>query len=278
MSAPPADERPEEPVSDSSAAVVGSSSEAAVESELLKHGRRPRIPGWVEFPLLIIGAFLVAFLVKTFLVQAFYIPSGSMEETLAVGDRVLVNKVVYRMRPVERGDIIVFDGTGSFIQGEPVEPDVGPIGVVIRSLGEIVGLAPPGDRDFIKRVIGVGGDRVICCDADGRITVNGIALNETEYLYPGNPPSRQTFDVLVPEGRLWVLGDHRSASADSRAHLGDPGGGMVPVDRVIGRAFAVVWPLDRLQFLPIPETFEQPDLGSAEVSINREQEVPWLAR
>jgi signal peptidase I len=232
----------------------------------------------VEFPLLIIGAFLVAFLVKTFLVQAFYIPSGSMEETLAVGDRVLVNKVVYRMRPVERGDIIVFDGTGSFIQGEPVEPDVGPIGVVIRSLGEIVGLAPPGDRDFIKRVIGVGGDRVICCDADGRITVNGTALDETEYLYPGNPPSRQTFDVLVPEGRLWVLGDHRSASADSRAHLGDPGGGMVPVDQVIGRAFAIVWPLDRLQFLPIPETFEQPDLRSAEVSINREQEVPWLAR
>ena len=278
MSAPSADERPEEPVSVSSAADVGSVSDAAVESELSKHGRRPRIPGWVEFPLLIIGAFLVAFLVKTFLVQAFYIPSGSMEETLAVGDRVLVNKVVYRMRPVERGDIIVFDGTGSFIQGEPVEPDVGPIGVVIRSLGEIVGLAPPGDRDFIKRVIGVGGDRVICCDADGRITVNGTALDETEYLYPGNPPSRQTFDVLVPEGRLWVLGDHRSASADSRAHLGDPGGGMVPVDRVIGRAFAIVWPLDRLQFLPIPETFEQPDLRSAEVSINREQEVPWLAR
>ncbi len=278
MSAPSADERPEEPVSDSSAADVGSASDAAVDSELSKHGRRPRIPGWVEFPLLIIGAFLVAFLVKTFLVQAFYIPSGSMEETLAVGDRVLVNKVVYRLRPVERGDIIVFDGTGSFIQGEPVEPDVGPIGIVIRSLGEIVGLAPPGDRDFIKRVIGVGGDRVVCCDEDGRITVNGIALNETEYLYPGNPPSRQTFDVLVPEGRLWVLGDHRSASADSRAHLGDPGGGMVPVERVIGRAFAVVWPLDRLQFLPIPETFEQPDLRSAEVLINREQEVPWLAR
>jgi signal peptidase I len=278
MSAPSADDRPEEPVSDSSAAIVGSSSEASVESELSQHGRRPRIPGWVEFPLLIIGAFLVAFLVKTFLVQAFYIPSGSMEETLAVGDRVLVNKVVYRMRPVERGDIIVFDGTGSFIQGEPVEPDVGPIGVVLRSLGEIVGLAPPGDRDFIKRVIGVGGDRVTCCDADGRITVNGTALNETAYLYPGNPPSRQTFDVLVPDGRLWVLGDHRSASADSRAHLGDPGGGMVPVDRVIGRAFAVVWPLDRLQFLPIPETFEQPDLRSADVSVDREQEVSWLAR
>jgi signal peptidase I len=150
--------------------------------------------------------------------------------------------------------------------------------VVVRSLGEIVGLAPPGDRDFIKRVIGVGGDRVICCDADERITVNGIALNESDYLYPGNPPSRQAFDVLVPDGALWVLGDHRSASADSRAHLGDPGGGMVPVDRVIGRAFAIVWPLSRLQFLPIPETFEQPELRSAAPSIDGDRGVPWLAR
>lgn len=273
MTASSADDRPEDSVSASNPAPVEA---AATEGAPVR--RRPRVPGWVEFPLLIIGAFLVAFLVKTFLVQAFYIPSGSMEETLAVGDRVLVNKVVYRMRPVERGDIIVFDGTGSFIQGEPVEPDIGPLGTVVRSLGEIVGLAPPGDRDFIKRVIGVGGDRVICCDADGRITVNGIALDETEYLYPGNPPSRQTFDVVVPEGKLWVLGDHRSASADSRAHLGDPGGGMVPVDRVIGRAFAVVWPLDRIQFLSIPKTFEQEDLVVSRSADAWEREVSWLAR
>lgn len=274
MTVSSADDRPEDSVSAGNAPPVESAS--VVNSAPVR--RRPRIPGWVEFPLLIIGAFLVAFLVKTFLVQAFYIPSGSMEETLAVGDRVLVNKVVYRMRPVERGDIIVFDGTGSFIQGEPVESDLGPLGTVLRSLGEIVGLAPPGDRDFIKRVIGVGGDRVICCDADGRITVDGIALDETEYLYPGNPPSRQTFDVIVPEGTLWVLGDHRSASADSRAHLGDPGGGMVPVDRVIGRAFAVVWPLDRMQFLSIPKTFEQKGLIESRSADAREREVSWLAR
>ena len=198
----------------------------------------------------------MAFLVKTFLVQAFYIPSGSMEPTLQVGDRVLVNKVVYRLRPIERGDIVVFDGTGSFIQGEPVEPEVGPVGWVLRSFGELIGIAPPSDRDFIKRVIGVGGDRVVCCDAQGRITVNGVPLDEQSYLFPGNPPSTQEFDVIVPPDRLWVMGDHRSASADSRAHLGDPGGGMVPVDRVIGRAFAVVWPLSRAQFLPIPATFE----------------------
>lgn len=236
--------------------------------------RRWTLPGWLEFPLLILGAFIVAFLIKTFLVQAFYIPSGSMEDTLQVGDRVLVNKVVYHFRPIERGDVVVFDGTGSFIQGDPIEPEQNPLTWVARSLGELVGLAPPGDRDFIKRVIGVGGDRVICCDAEGAITVNGVALDETSYLFPGNPPSKQTFDVIVPPERLWVMGDHRSASADSRAHLGDPGGGMVPINRVVGRAFAVVWPLDRAQFIPIPETFAQPDLQPAETT----QGAPWLDR
>ncbi len=225
--------------------------------------KRPRIPGWLEFPLLIIGAFLVAFLVKSFLVQAFYIPSGSMEDTLQVGDRVLVNKVVYHLRPVERGDIIVFDGTGSFVFGDVVQPEPSLVQLITRGLGEIVGLAPPRDTDFIKRVIGVGGDRVVCCDADGRITVNGVPLDEEPYLYRNNPPSKQPFDVLVPEGHLWVMGDHRSASADSRAHMGDPGGGFVPVDKVIGRAFVVVWPFSNAQVLEIPATFEQPALVSS---------------
>jgi signal peptidase I len=228
--------------------------------------RSARIPAWLEFPLLIIGAFLVAFVVKTFLVQAFYIPSGSMEDTLQVGDRVLVNKVVYHLRPVERGDVIVFDGTGSFIMGDIVEPERTPLEAAGRLVGEIVGLAPPRDTDFIKRVIGVGGDRVVCCDADGRITVNGVPLDERPYLYRNNPPSKQSFDVLVPEGKLWVMGDHRSASADSRAHMGDPGGGFVPVDNVIGRAFAVVWPLGNAQILEIPQTFEQPALDEAPAS------------
>lgn len=236
-------------------------------SEAVSTGKRSaRIPAWLEFPLLIIGAFLVAFVVKTFLVQAFYIPSGSMEDTLQVGDRVLVNKVVYHLRPVERGDVIVFDGTGSFIMGDIVEPERTPLEAAGRLVGEIVGLAPPRDTDFIKRVIGVGGDRVVCCDADGRITVNGVPLDERPYLYRNNPPSKQSFDVLVPEGKLWVMGDHRSASADSRAHMGDPGGGFVPVDNVIGRAFAVVWPLGNAQILEIPQTFEQPALDEAPAS------------
>ncbi|MBM3688501.1 MAG: signal peptidase I [Actinobacteria bacterium] len=236
--------------------------EASDNPEVGMGSRKQRIPAWLEFPLLIIGAFLVAFLVKTFLVQAFYIPSGSMEDTLQVGDRVLVNKVVYHLRPVERGDIIVFDGTGSFVFGDEVEPEPWIAQVIVRGLGEIVGLAPPRDTDFIKRVIGVGGDRVVCCDADGRITVNGVALDEEPYLYRNNPPSKQPFDVLVPEGHLWVMGDHRSASADSRSHMGDPGGGFVPVDTVIGRALVVVWPFSNAQVLEIPATFEQPALTS----------------
>lgn len=240
--------------------------EAAATAAVASERERPRIPAWLEFPLLILGAFLVAFVVKTFLVQAFYIPSGSMEDTLQVGDRVLVNKVVYHLRPVERGDVVVFDGTGSFITGEVVEPERSPVESLGRVLGEIVGLAPPRDTDFIKRVIGVGGDRVVCCDADGLITVNGVPLDESPYLYRKNAPSRQPFDVIVPEGALWVLGDHRSASADSRAHMGDPGGGFVPVDRVIGRAFAIVWPISNAQFLEIPATFDQPALDGSSAS------------
>ena len=219
------------------------------------------LPFWVEFPLLLVVAFGVAFCVKAFLVQAFYIPSGSMEDTHAVGDRVLVNKLVYRTRDVERGDVVVFDGTDVFSPEIVVDPPANPVQAVLRELGRAIGVAPPDERDFIKRVIGVGGDRVTCCDDQGRITVNGVALDETSYLYPGDAPSEQEFDVVVPEGKLWVMGDHRSASSDSRAHLGDPGGGFVPASQVLGRAFVVVWPIGNWQVLSIPSTFEQPALA-----------------
>ena len=221
---------------------------------------RSRIPSWVEVPAIIVVALLVVFLLKTFVVQAFYIPSGSMENTLQVGDRVVVNKVVYHLRPVQRGDIIVFDGSGIFTPEVAPTGSDGPLAVVGRALGALFGLAPPSERDFIKRVIGVGGDRVVCCNSQGQITVNEIALVEGSYLYGKNPPSREPFDVIVPAGKLWVMGDHRSASADSRAHLGDPGGGFVPLDRVLGRAFAVVWPLSDAQVLEVPSTFDQPGL------------------
>ena len=216
---------------------------------------------WKELPILLLVAFGLAFLVKTFVVQAFYIPSGSMQNTLEIGDRVLVSKVVYHLRPIERGDVVVFNGVDSFTPEVTIVEPTDPVGKVTDWFGRTFGFAPPSERDFVKRVIGVGGDHVVCCDAKGRITVNGVALDESSYLYPGNAPSSEPFDVRVPEGKLWVMGDHRAASSDSRAHLGDPGGGFVPTDRVIGRAFAVVWPFSHAQVLEIPETFSQPALS-----------------
>ncbi|MFG2304257.1 signal peptidase I [Actinacidiphila glaucinigra] len=177
-----------------------------------------------RYALLVVAAAAVVALVNVFVAQPFEIPSGSMENTLRAGDRVLVNKLAYRFGGMPaRGEIVVFDGGGSFVQGS-------------------------GGTDFVKRVVGVGGDRVTCCDSRGRITVNGRPLDET-YLYPGDTPSRVAFDIEVPKGRLWVMGDHRADSRDSRDHLGDPGGGTVPVDKVIGRAEATIWPLGRRRSL-----------------------------
>lgn len=224
----------------------------------VEHRRPPSF--WRELPILLVVAFLLAFLVKTFLVQPFYIPSGSMEDTLQVGDRVLVNKVVYHLRPIERGDVVVFNGVDSFTPEVTISRPTDPVGRVVDWLGQLVGFSPGDERDFVKRVIGVAGDHVVCCDAEGRITVNGHPLDEQAYLHPGDAPSESPFDVVVPDGKLWVMGDHRSASSDSRAHQGDPGGGFVPTDRVIGRAFAVVWPLSHFSVLGIPATFEQAGL------------------
>lgn len=180
--------------------------------------------------------------VRLVLVQSFVIPSGSMEPTLQVGDRVLVSRAATRFGGIHRGDVLVFDGTGLF---DPTtsRPD-SRLARAGQTLAAALGV-PVGERDYVKRVIGLPGDRVVCCDPQGRITVNGTALDEP-YLFPGNPPSRQRFDVTVPAGRLWMMGDHRSSSADSRAHLDDPGGGTVPESRVLGRVVAVSWPLSRL--------------------------------
>lgn len=214
------------------------------------------LPLWIEMPLVIIIAVLLAFLVKTFLVQIFYIPSGSMENTLLVGDRVAVNRLAYRLGQPQRGDVIVFDGVDSFVPASQAPPSEGPIAGLFTELGRTVGVVPPPDTVFVKRVIGVAGDKVACCDPKGRVTVNGTPINEP-YLYPGNEPSDTQFSVEVPPGKLWVMGDHRAASADSRAHLGDPGGGFVPVDRALGRAFAVIWPKSQWTTLPTPQWAEQ---------------------
>ncbi|GHE74922.1 signal peptidase I [Streptomyces longispororuber] len=193
---------------------------------------------WLPGGRLTLGALLTAgvlLLLTTFVVQPFEIPSGSMEPTLRNGDRILVNKLAYRFgSEPQRGDAVVFDGSGYF-----------------------------GDADYVKRVAGVGGDRVVCCDRRGRITVNGQAVDEP-YLYPGDKPSTVPFDVVVPDGTLFVLGDHRSDSSDSRDHLGSPGGGMIPVDDVIGRADWLVWPLDRWTSLERPDAYARvPDPGGA---------------
>jgi signal peptidase I len=201
-------------------------------------------------------------LIKTFLVQAFYIPSGSMENTLLVNDRVLVNKLADKPDEIHRGDVVVFRDPGGWLNGPEVQERGGVLGAVRDAL-VFVGLAPAaGEEDLIKRVIGVGGDEVACCD-DGRVTVNGVPLDEEDYLFPKDEPSFDTFKVTVPEGELWVMGDHRSVSEDSRAHRQQPGEGYVPVEDVIGRAFTIVWPLDRASLLRRPDTFDQPRLDAS---------------
>jgi signal peptidase I len=216
-----------------------------------------------ELPGIVITALVISVLIKTFLVQAFYIPSGSMENTLLVNDRVLVNKLADKPDEIHRGDVIVFRDPGGWLGGSGTSTH-GSLVNAVRDALVFVGLAPAaGEEDLIKRVIGVGGDKVVCCDDGGHITVNGHALDEP-YIYPGDEPSAEKFTATVPKGELWVMGDHRSVSEDSRAHQQQPGKGYVPVDDVIGRAFTVVWPLDRARILHRPDTFSQPGLAAAE--------------
>jgi signal peptidase I len=220
---------------------------------------------WWDIPVTLAIAVGVVLIITTFIVKPFSIPSGSMENTLLVGDRVLVNRMVYHLRDVQRGDVIVFDGTDSFVPAGD-KPQRNPISGALTWVGQSLGLIQPDSTDFIKRVIGVAGDRVVCCDTEGRITINGVALDES-YLYPDDVPSYDQFDVVVPEGKLWVMGDHRSNSADSRSHMGDPGGGFVPTSKVIGRGMVVLWPPSELKVLGIPPEFESiPAPASADSS------------
>ena len=236
---------------------------AGAQASARRPGRRPRKKRsfWREFPILVVIALVLAVVIKTYAIQAFFIPSGSMENTLEINDRVLVNKLVYDVRGIHRGDIVVFNGDGSWDPG-PAPANANFVQKFASGFASMFGFGHPGDI-LIKRVIGLPGDHVACCDAAGRVTVNGVPLTEQSYLYPGDSPSEIRFNIVVPTGRLWVMGDHRLISDDSRDHLGDPGGGTVPENAVIGRAFVIIWPPSRWRILPIPGTFEQPKLSAS---------------
>ncbi|MFS8202036.1 signal peptidase I [Streptomyces sp. CWNU-52B] len=218
---------------------------------------------WKELPLLIGIALVLALLIKSFLVQAFSIPSDSMQNTLQQGDRVLVDKLTpwFGSEP-ERGEVVVFHDPDKWLAGEPT-----PSPNVIQTALSWIGLMPSAEeKDLIKRVVGVGGD-TIECKGTGPLKVNGKALNEP-YVYPGNTPCTMDdgggqFKVKVPEGKIWVMGDHRQNSLDSRYHQQDANKGFVPVGNVVGRAIVVAWPPTRWSTLPVPDTFDQGLAASA---------------
>lgn len=190
---------------------------------------------------LLLAAGLAVAGVRTLVVQSFVIPSASMEPLLSVGDRVLVSRPDHLFGDVRRGDVIVFDGRGVF--EAPASPARTPLAAAGRAVAGALG-APIGESDYVKRVIGLPGERIICCDAAGRLSVDGRPLDEP-YLAGAGPASSVPFDIRVPAGRLWVMGDNRDDSGDSRAHLGDPGGGTVPLDHVVGRVVSIWWPWGR---------------------------------
>ena len=239
-----------ESAADESAPEPGQSAPAAKKKKKKKSFGR-------ELLTIVVAAAVLTLLVKAFIVQVYRIPSASMENTLQVGNRVLVNKVVYHFRGIDRGNIVVFSGQDSWGPDAP-PPSANP---VVRVFDDVLsGLGLHSNQTYyIKRVIGLPGDHVACC-TDGKVTVNGVPLNEGSYLFPGNPPSAFKFSEIVPAGHLWVMGDHRSDSDDSRYHPGDPGGGAIPENQVVGRAFLIIWPPSQLRDLPIPSTFQQASL------------------
>lgn len=217
---------------------------------------QPRRRGWLVFLrdvlVIIVIAVLVSLVVKTFLVRSFYIPSGSMEDTLLIKDRILVDEITPRFGGYDRGDIVVFRDPGGWLppSTEPARP---PVVEAFEWVLSLVGLAAPDSDDhLVKRVIGLPGDHVVCCNAIGQITVNDVPIDETGYVKfpPGETAaSADAFDVTVPDGKLWVLGDNRYRSKDSRYNTDQPGKGFVPIDNVVGRAFLVTWPFDRFGLL-----------------------------
>ncbi|MFT4299462.1 MAG: signal peptidase I [Aeromicrobium sp.] len=215
-----------------------------------QHRHKRSLPIWQESLLLVVVATVMAIIVKMFFLQAFYIPSESMEPTLLVDDKLLVQKVSLWTGEPHRGDIVVFDDPGGWLGPSEQKRATN----VFSKTLESVGLLPTGGH-LIKRVIGVGGDHVQCCDASGHILVNGEPIDEP-YVLDQSVIRHREFDVEVKEGYLWVMGDNRDNSADSVAHLGDPGGGQVRLEEVVGIAWVRVWPLNRIGGLGDNDAFD----------------------
>ncbi|CAB4919938.1 unannotated protein [freshwater metagenome] len=202
-----------------------------------------------ELPVLVIVALLVSLFIKSFLVQFFYIPSGSMENTLQIQDRVAVNRLPFTSRHISRGDVVVFRDPANWLP-EISDTSSNKVIAKVKSGLVAVGILPnPAKQYLVKRAIGVAGDHVICCTKEGLLSVNGTPITEP-YIFEANKPSDMNFDITVPKGKIWVMGDHRGASADSRYHQEDVNGGMVPLSRVTGRVFAVIWPFKNIAYIP----------------------------
>ena len=203
-----------------------------------------------EVPIIVISALVVAVVIKTFFIHFFFVPSGSMENTLRVGDRIAVNKFSAMFSDIRRGEVVVFKDPDNWLGAAPAPTGNTITRDIKRALVDVGVLPDPAEQYLVKRTIGVGGDHIVCCDVKGRLQVNGTSLNET-YLFPGNAPSDSKFDVTVPKGFIWVMGDHRAASADSRFHTDDIHKGFVPLSDVVGRAEFVVWPISHAKFLSV---------------------------
>lgn len=201
-----------------------------------------------ELPIIVVSALIVSIVVKTFLLHFFYIPTGSMENTLQIGDRIAVNKFGALFSEVKRGEVVVFGDPDKWLGEIQQSTDSKPIAMIKSGLITVGVLPDPAKQYLIKRVIGVGGDNVTCCDENEKLQVNGISIDEP-YIYNGDKPSETKFNVEVPQGFIWVMGDHRAASADSRYQTDSAHGGMVPLSKVVGRATFIVWPIKNIAII-----------------------------
>ena len=198
-----------------------------------------------ELPILVVVALAVSLVIKSFLVQFFYIPSGSMENTLQVNDRVAVNKIPFISNSINRGDVVVFRDPDNWLP-EPYTVDGNKYLAKVKEGLVAVGVLPnPAKQYLVKRVIGVAGDKVECCSKNEKLMINGVEIDEP-YIFAGNSASETKFNVTVPEGKVWVMGDHRGASSDSRFHQDDINNGMVPTSKVTGRVIGIIWPIKNL--------------------------------